>query len=268
MRNGYIGEVERIDAWCPDISEQFNDFSVKRYGSLRPVPVPADLYYDLWLGPAPLKPYTADRCTCWGAWHTYDYALGFIAGWGAHPLDIAQWGLDTDNTGPVFYEGAGAVPKSGLYNTVEIWDVTCYYANGLPIRFMSERVAKDVVMKYRQNWVSHGTTFFGSEGWVSVDRRGLEFSKDSLKDVKFSGKDKRLEVSDNHQSNFIDCVKSRKQPMTPFEAAIRSDTMSHLSDIMIRLNRPIQWNPETEQIVGDEEAAKMLDRPMRPAWSV
>ncbi len=274
VRNGYIGKVQRIDAWCPDISQQYGEFggqptfSVYRYGSLRPAPAPADLNYDLWCGPSPLLPYTVDRCTSYGAYHIYDYALGFIAGWGAHPLDIAQWGLNADHTSPVYYEGAGSLPEYGLCDTVESWDIHCYYATGVRMRFMDWRVAKPAVMAYRKRWCDHGTTFFGTEGWVSVDREGLETSKESLRSVQFGANDSRLYVSDHHQKNFIDCVKSRKQPISPLEAAIRSDTISHLSDIVVRLKRPVEWDPQREAIAGDEEASRKLDRPMRKQWAV
>jgi len=268
VRNGYIGQVKRIDAWCADISTQYSAASVYRYGSLRPIPVPHDLDFDLWCGPSPLRQYTADRCTPFGAYHIYDYALGFIAGWGAHPLDIAQWGLDADNTGPVYYEGTGSLPRYGLFDTTESWDIHCYYANGVTMRFMDFRTAQPAVTKYLPRWNDHGTTFFGSEGWVSVDRRGVQTSRESLKEVVFGGKDKRLYESDHHQRNFVDCVKSRQQAISPLEAAIRSDTISHLSDIVVRTRRPIQWDPEREIIIADEAASKMLDRPMRPKWAL
>jgi predicted dehydrogenase len=274
VRNGYIGKVERIDAWCPDISQQYGEFggaatfSVYRYGSLRPVPAPADLNYDLWCGPSPLRPYTVDRCTPYGAYHIYDYALGFIAGWGAHPLDIAQWGLNADHTGPVYYEGAGSLPEYGLCDTVERWDIHCYYTSGVHMRFMDWRAAKPAVMAYRKRWSDHGTTFFGTEGWVSVDRGGLETSKESLNSVQFGANDSRLYVSDHHQKNFIDCVKSRNETISPLEAAIRSDTISHLSNIVVRSKRPVEWDPQREVLVGDEEAVSKLDRPMRKQWAV
>ncbi len=274
VRNGYIGKVQRIEAWCPDISQQYGTFdgqptfSVYRFGSLRPAPVPQGLDYDLWCGPSPLRPYTADRCISYGAYHIYDYALGFIAGWGAHPLDIAQWGMGADNTNPVFYEGAGSLPQYGLCDTVENWDIHCYYANGVHMRFMDWRAAKPVVMSYRKNWSDHGTTFFGSEGWVSVGRGEVETSKESLKKVEFGANVTRLYQSNDHHKNFIDCVKSREQPISSLEGAIRSDTISHLSNIVVRLRRPIQWDPEREVIVGDEEASRMLDRPMRKKWAV
>ncbi len=274
VRNGCIGKIQRVEAWCPDASQQWESFagrpslSVYRYGSLRPAPPPPGLDFDLWCGPSPLRDYTVDRCTQFGAYHIYDYALGFIAGWGAHPLDIAQWGLDADGTSPVFYEGAGALPQYGLLDTVESWDMHCYYASGVRMRFMDFRVAKPEVMQYRKRWSDHGTTFFGTEGWVSVDRGGIEVSKESLNDVKFDANATRVYESDNHHKNFIDCVKSRKRTISPLETAIRSDTISHLCNIMIRLRRPVQWDPEREAIVRDEEAAKMLDRSMRPAWQV
>ena len=273
-RNGYLGKLQRIDAWCPDASQQWDVYAGKpslslyRYGSLRPVPVPAGLDFDLWCGPSPLRPYTADRCTSFGAYHIHDYALGFIAGWGAHPLDIAQWGMDADSGGPVFYEGAGTLPAYGLLDTVESWDIHCHYANGVVMRFMDWRVAKEPVARYRKRNSGHGTTFFGSEGWISVDRSGFETSKESLKNVTFSASDTRLYESADHHKNFIDCVKSRKPTISPLETAIRSDTISHLSDIVVRLKRPVQWDSAREVIAGDAEASKLLDRPMRAKWAV
>ncbi|MCP5117568.1 MAG: hypothetical protein GY953_42640 [bacterium] len=266
--------MQRIHAWCPDASQQWQSFvgkpslSVARYGSLRPVAPPKELDFDLWCGVSPVRPYTVDRCTAFGAYHIYDYALGFIAGWGAHPLDIAQWGLDADDSGPVFYEGGGKLPEPGLLDTTEEWDITCYYPNGVVMRFMDYREAKPVVMEYRKRWSSHGTTFFGTEGWVSVDRGGFEVSKESLRNVKFGANDTRLYLSDHHQKNFVDCVKSRKQAVSPLEAAIRSDTISHLSDMVVRLRRPIEWDPKREVVVNQKSAGRLLDRAMRKKWAI
>jgi len=274
VRNGYLGQIQRVEAWCPDASQQWESYggqpslSVPRYGSLRPVEPPEDLDYDLWCGPSPVRPYTVDRCTSFGAYHIYDYALGFIAGWGAHPLDIVQWGLGTDDTSPVFYEGAGHLPDYGLLDTVDQWDIHCYYASGVRLRFMDYRTARPVVMRYRQRWSDHGTTFFGTEGWVSVDRSGLEASRASLERIEFRPSDQRLYRSEDHQRNFIDCVKSRSATVSPFEAALRSDTISHLSNLVVRLKRPLQWDPKKEQVVGDEQANRLLDRPMRKKWAV
>jgi len=264
-RNRYIGELERIEAWCPDISQQYDKFHVKRYGSTTPAPVPRDLDYDQWIGPAPMAPYTVDRCTKYGTYHIYDYALGFIAGWGAHPLDIAQWGNDTDDTVPVSYEGTGTIPARGLYDTISTWDIHCEYANGVKMRFMDFRTARPIVSSYRE-FKDHGTTFFGTKGWVSVDRGGIHASTPALLDVKIGPNDVHLYESANHFDNFVQCVKTRSRPINPVEAAVQSDIISHLSDICIRTGRSIRWDPEKEQIVGDETASRMLNRPLRSPW--
>lgn len=268
VRNGYLGQIKRVEAWCPDMSSQFANASKPPYGSTEEVPVPADLDFDMWIGPAPKKPHTADRCTCYGLYHIYDYALGFIAGWGAHPLDIAQWGLNTDHTSPVYYEGTGKIPPAGsLWDTIESWDITCRYASGVEMQFMGHRVAEPVVKKYRV-WRDHGTTFFGEKGWVSVDRGGLYASDKNLQSYKPKESEISLTKTASQARDFVDCIKSRQATLNPLESAIRSDTISHLSDICIRLGRPIKWDPEKEQIIGDEEARRFLDRPLRQPWKL
>ena len=274
VRNGYIGKIQRVDAWSPDMSTQFNCAKVPPYGSTQEETPPPDLNFDMWIGPAPMKPYTPDRCTCFGGYHIRDYALGFIAGWGVHPLDIAQWGLDADNTSPVSYKGEGKIPPAGsLWDTVESWDVTSTYANGVEVRNMGSRVAQPVVSKMeRRPWCDHGTTFFGADGWVSVDRGGcyMNLKGKSVNASKFETKpdDPTVYVSDSHARNFIDCVKSRKPTISPLDAAIRCDTISHLGDMAIRLGRTIKWDPAKEQIIDDAEAAKMLDRPLRAPYTM
>jgi predicted dehydrogenase len=216
-----------------------------------------------------MKPYTADRCSNFGAYHVYDYALGFIAGWGVHPLDIAQWGIGMDHTTPVHHEGTGKIPPAGsLWNTIESWDVTSTYANGVKVRNMGHRVAEPVVKKYHQVWRDHGTTFHGTKGWISVDRASMYASDKTLRDVKLKDNEIKLYAVQSHARNFVDCIRSRKETISPLDAAIHVDTISHLGDIAIRLGRPIQWDPQKEQIVNDGEASKMLDRPMRAPWAM
>lgn len=126
VRNGYIGRIREVLCWCPDMASEFARAKVQPYGSIETAEVPAGFDYDRWLGPAPEKPYTVDRCTPYGGYHIYDYSLGFIAGWGAHPLDIAQWGLEADDTSPVRYEGTGLLPlRRRLWDTLESYDVRC-----------------------------------------------------------------------------------------------------------------------------------------------
>ena len=267
--NGYLGKIQRVEVWAPAMPTQKNSATNKAYGSTEPSTAPADLNYDMWIGPAPMKPYTVDRCTCYGAYHIYDYALGFIAGWGAHPLDIAQWGLGMDDTSPVHYEGTGLIPPAGsLWDSVESWDIQCKYANGIPMRFMSHQVAMPIVQQYNPHASGHGTTFYGEKGWISVDRRKMYSSDPALEKVQIKESEKQLYAAKGQARNFVDCIRSREKTISPFESAIRSDTISHLSDIVVRTGRAITWDPAAEQIVGDAEASKHLDRPMREGWKI
>jgi hypothetical protein len=267
-RNGYLGTIQRVDAWSPDVVKDREVLSVKPNGSTEPAPVPDGFNYDLWLGPSPQAPYTVDRCKNVGAFHTYDYALGYIAGWGVHQLDIAQWGLDMDGSSPVLIEGRGEIPTTGLHNAITLWDVRGQYANGVKLHFMCDRVAQPVVMKYRDRWCSHGTTFHGKDGWVSVDRDGIYASDPKLPRIKLRPDEIHLYESPGQDRNFIDCIRSRRTTINPLESAIRCDTISHLSDIAIRTGRPIRWDPQREHIIGDEAASRMLNRPMRAPWQL
>ena len=263
--NGYIGNIKSVDAWCSGIETD-------RHAVLREEPVPAGFDYDLWTGPAVKHPYQSERVSCLGAWHCRNTALGFIAGWGAHPLDIAQWGLAMDGSGPVAYEGSGDFPtdKTELFDTTRHWDIQCAYANGVKMHFMDHETAKPAVKAYHYRVHDHGTVFHGEEGWVGVDREAM-FSHDNnkLRKLVFKPTDKHLPVSDNHFANFLDCIRSRQQPVSHFEAALRSDTISHLSEIVIRTKTPLKWDPKAEQLI-DAPAAQsaMLDRPMREGFKI
>ena len=266
VRNGYLGRIKHVDAWCIDGTRAKDWFDPK---STIPEKVPENLDYDLWLGPAPRKPYNHYRVHREGSFHTYDYSIGFLGGWGAHPLDIAQWGLDADNTSPVEYRGTGKLPTTGgLYSTVFDWNIKCRYSSGVTLDFMSHRPAEPVVRKYRSRWSDHGTTFFGSEGWISVDRRGIEASDPCLLDIELKSSDDPLPKSRGHDRNFLDCIRSRAPTLNPVESAIRSDTISHLSDIAVRTGRVIRWDPEAERIIDDEAAERMLTRPMRSPYEL
>jgi hypothetical protein len=274
VRNGYIGKIRHVDAWCSDMKspDWYAEVYKTHHLDTQPAPLPADLDYEMWIGPAPMKPYTKTRCTEWGAYHIYDYALGFIAGWGAHPLDIAQWGLDLDHTSPVSYEGTGEIPTEGLFDTVENWDVKCRYANGVTMRFMSDRIAKGVEGLMddpkKRPFMDHGTTFWGESGWISVSRGALYASPRELQTARIREAEKPVIRSSSQGRNFVEGMKTRQPTVNPLESAIRSDTISHLSDIAIRLGREIRWDPEKERIVDDKEAEKRLDRPMRRPWAM
>jgi hypothetical protein len=271
IRNGYIGKVKEVLCWCPDMATQFDQAQKPPYGSTAAVEPPTGFDYDCWLGPAPEKPYTIDRCTRYGGFHIYDYSLGFIAGWGAHPLDIAQWGLDTDDTSPIRYEGTGLLPlRRRLWDTLESYDVRCEYASGVRLRLMGEREATPRLERMGIRFHDHGTRFVGEKGWIQVDRQALISSDRRLQDAKVevSENELRLTRTTSHMRNFLDCMRSRATPLAPLDAAIRSDTISHLGNAAIRLERPVRWDPVAERVIGDDEAEAMLNRPLRAKWDM
>jgi glucose-fructose oxidoreductase len=244
VRNGRIGEVQSILVTAPAGSGG---------GSTEPMPVPDDLDYDMWLGPAPVTPYTSDRCSTQGTYFIYDNSIGFLGGWGAHPLDILDWAYGSDDMMPVEYEGTGAIPTEGLYDTVTTWDISCRYPNGVPLDF---RNGRDL------------TKFVGSEGWVAISRGGIDAEPKSLLSSSIAPDEIHLVESANHARNFIDSIRTRTPAVSTIESAVRSDTVSHLSDIAIRTGRPISWDPAGETIVGDDSARRMLSRPMRSPWRI
>jgi len=269
VRNGYIGKLERIDVWCRDVSFNVDQYHVKPYGSAEEIPVPEGFDYDAWMGPSEMVPYTVDRTTNWGGYHCPETSLGFIAGCGIHELGLAQWANKSDNTSPVKYAGTGTVPAEGIYRTLARWDVTSEYANGVKMRFMDHRTAHEAVGPSlpRQWQDGDGIIFHGTEGWIS-DAMGFCAKDQNIWKTEFKSSDEQLPVSPEHNRNFIDCIKSRQETICPVEMGIRCDAICHLSDIAARTGRVIQWNPEKEKIVGDKDAAKMLERPYRKKWKV
>lgn len=263
--NGHIGEVKELYVWCPP---------GETGGSATPViPVPEGFDYDLWLGPAPEAPFCNDRCygdgQRRGIYHIYDYAIGFIAGWGAHPMDQFQWWADHAGlTIPVHYRGTGSIPEEGLFDTITQWDMTCTYANGMQMRFLDDQTARQErkIPLIDQMVFTHGTLFVGSEGWVAVTRGGWQVYPESLYQKAKEPGSKRLTESHSHTKHFVDCVLGRKQPVSELKSAVISDLICHLSDISIRTGRDIRWDPEHETIVGDAEAAAMMSRPLRKPW--
>jgi len=245
VRNGYIGEVESIVVLAPQGGHG---------GSTDAIPVPEDLDYEMWLGSAPWSPYTADRCTPFGCYWVYDNSIGYIAGWGAHPLDILDWAWGSDEMMPVEYSGTGVIPTEGLFDVTETWDVTCTYPNGVPLRFQSAG--------------GDQTRLDGTEGWVSISRGGLDAEPKSLLSAAMKDDEIHLVQSAGQARNFVDSVKTRTPAVSPVESAARSDIISQLGDITIRTGRTIRWDLKAETIIDDETASRMLTRPMRAPWTL
>ena len=269
--NGRIGKVQKIYVVSPA--------SVKGPVDDPVLPVPADLDYDLWLGPAPWAPFSAARAISGGGgngiFHIYDYAIGFIAGWAAHPLDQVQWWADNAGMGvPVTYEGTGRLPDDGLFNCVIQWDVQCRYKNGLVMRFMDNQTAQQQDIPGIRD--SNAATFIGTEGWICVNYSEVQMDPPSLRNAIIAPNEIHLDRSnlgggeyvEPHHMSWLDCIRTRKDPVGNIESAVRSDIISHLSDICVRVGRKITWDPVKETIVGDETAARMMQRAVRASWAV
>ena len=268
VRSGYIGKITKVDVWSPHLDE--SDRTMETLGK----PVPEDLNLDLYQGPSKVRPYSPEIYSMKGSWHCYDHALGFIAGWGAHPLDILQWGLDTDHTGPVEMSGTGTLPPDGVaYDTVRTWDLNFRYASGIPVRFASANLIKEDVMKYHRAFNGDGTTFHGTDGWVSYSRGACYLFKngqfENAQKITLDPSYTRVYESTHHYQNFIDCMRSRKPTVNPLESAIRSDTISLLGDIVIRSGKALKWDPEQEMIIdGTADQLAMMDREMREPYAI
>jgi len=250
VRNGRIGKVHLVEVGLPA------GMSIQQSSEndLRIQPPPPELNYDFWLGPAPHAPYFPAR-THWNWRWNLDYGGGQLLDWVGHHVDIAHWGLDLDLTGPVEVEGKGDYPKDGLFNSATRYRLDLKYKNGTAMVIAGGYPA-----------IRSGTKWIGEHGWVWVTRGNIDAFPKALLREQFGPNDIRLYRSDDHQRNFIDCVKTRQPTITPCEVAHRSATPGHLGQIAMQLGRKIVFNPDSEEIVGDPTATRMLSRPMRSPW--
>ena len=242
VRNGRIGKVHTVICGLP---------TTPTTGNHPPEPVPEGFDYDLWLGPAPRAPYCSLR-THWNFRWILDYSGGQVTDWGAHHIDIAHWGLGLENTGPVAVEGVGEFPPDGLWDAATNYRFTCTYATGVEI----------VVTNDFEN----GVKWEGEDGWVFVNRGRIDAEPKSLLEETIAPNEEHLPTSPGHRRNFLDCVRSRREPIAPIEQAHRTITVAHLGNIAMRLGRKVRWNPDTERFVDDARADRMRDRAMREPW--
>ena len=257
--NGTIGDIERIEIWANMGAAG---------GSLEEVAVPDGLDYDLYIGPAPMKPCTKDRITSASSWFCADYALGFIAGWGAHPLDISIWGLDYDQQGPFKIRGTGTVATpDALFNTITSWEVHMEFAGGIKTHFMSDDIAKPIVESYRRNWDANGTTFFGPKGWVSLSRAGYAASNPEWFRQKQGPYARRVPYQNSYYKAFVDSVRDHTPSIGPIGDAVRSDALSHLSVLAIQSGGEIVWDPKAYRIISPDRLNSKMTHEVRGAWS-
>lgn len=249
VRNGRIGKVQRAIAIV-------NGSGAGPGPGWQPMPVPDGFDYDFWLGPAPAAPYHLDRCLYRFRFHL-DYSGGQVTNTGAHALDIVQWTLGKDGTGPVEFEDLGAVwpPQGHLYTTAMKTAFRARYADGIELICRTQEPG-------------FGARFEGTEGWIQYTAGKIEASSDAVKDAAIGPDEIHLPVSNNHYRNWLDCIRSRQDPIEPVEAGHRTASICHCGNIAMRLKRRVQWNPETESFVQDDEANQMLRRPYREPWKI
>lgn len=213
--------------------------------------VPPGLDWDRWLGPAPAAAYNPLRCHVTFRWF-FDYSGGMVTDWGAHHLDITQWGLGMDNSGPVSVEGEAST-RPGYYTTFTDFDFVFTYPNGVKVRFGNKQKG--------------GVTFVGDKGSVFCNRGRISSDPEGILEEPLTSSDIRLYKSTNHMQNWIDCIRTREQPITNAEVGHRSVTVCHLANICGHLGRKLQWDPDREVFVDDPEANTHLDREPREPYS-
>ncbi len=246
VRNGRIGKIVRVEVGLP---------SGGRGPAANPnAQIPAGLDWDFWLGPAPYRPFQGVYDIQW-RW-VLDWGGGQLMDWIGHHGDIAQWGLDCDRSGPVSFEGSCPDDREGIYDSPKSYRIECEYANGIKMLVADG------------TYVRGGTKWIGENGdWVWVDRGRLEASKPEIKNARLEAGELRLK-SPGHVRNFLDGIKNRTQAIAPAEVAHRSASIGHLCQIALKTHRKIRWNPETETIIGDAEATKLLGRVPRGPWAL
>ena len=243
VRNGWIGEITEIHI---DLKGEFAPVSL-----LPEEPIPADIDYDRWLGPAPWRPYNRTRVlgNFGGGWRIFwDYGSRKNGDWGAHHFDIVQWALDMDGNGPVLFVPKGFEGEPYQYHQ---------YANGLK-----------VTASLKGGGPANGAMirFVGKNGEVKSSRYSTETTPASLVSRIPSSSEFRAYRSNDHRQNWLDSIISRRPPICPATVGARSFDVCGLAGIAERLNRPIRWNPEKREIIGDPEASRFANYTRRAGY--
>lgn len=246
VRNGRIGKLHTIHVGLPaghNIHE----------ASFDEVPPPEGMDYDFWLGPAFEAPYCEARCH-WNFRWLFDYSGGMLTDWGAHMIDLAQWGNDTEYTGPTKVSAIGTFPREGLYNTATRFRVECEFANG--VTMIVNSASPYLRFEGSEGWI-------GNEGWRGEPRAS---SPDILSSEPGENETRLYTCFDGEQRNFLDGIKTRTECYSPAELGHRTITIAHLGNISMLLGRPLRWDADAERVVDDPAANWMLSRPQREPW--
>jgi predicted dehydrogenase len=251
VRNGRIGKVTRIEVGLPG---GWTDFAKTKDQDQITAP-PAHIDYDRWMGPSQEMPFIMARFHKNWRWNL-NTGGGQLMDWVGHHVDIAHWGMGWDATGPVEIEGKGEYPpRDAMWNTAGKYWIDYKYPDGTPM-----------VIAGGFKEIAGGTKWIGSEGWVYVDRGKLQASNTEwIKPGADTGPIK-LTVSNNHYQQFLDCVKSRQETLTPAHVALRSATPGWLGQISMLTGRKLTWDPVRMELAGDAAAGKLLSREQRMPW--
>jgi len=273
IRGGYLGQLKTIRLGLPG-GTQLPPQPVE--------PVPEGFDYDLWLGPARWAPFTTRRCFGTHSWYFIsDYCVGYFAGWGVHHLDSGQHGHGTDDTGPTLIRSRAIFPSDGLYDTPLHYRVDYEYPDGVTMictdvmdggwsqatGIHPDRIREVHGDAFRKH--IFGVRFEGTEGSLFVWRGGrLDTTPESLRQI-VAHDAPRTEVPNttlDHFQNWVDCIRSRREPNAPVEIGHRSTTLCNIGTISMLLGRELQWDPEHEVFPQDEDANRLLACPMRSPW--
>ncbi len=281
VRNGLIGKITRVEVGLPSghtdfagtgrpLLQKLAQFDVKDLGKVLPgTPAwdaavsepPPELDYNTWIGPSRMEPYIQARGHMNWRWN-YNTGGGQLLDWIGHHCDIGHWGLGHDDKiGPLEIEGSGEFPaKNALWNTCTRYRLTAKYPNDITM-----------IIAGGHGDIRSGTKWIGTDGWVWVDRgNAFESSNKAWEDTRTLPEDQRKEklifTKGGHYRNFLDSVKSRQPTVAPVEVAHHSALPGHLGLIAMLVGRKIKWDAEAEQILGDDEASKLMTRPFRAPW--
>ncbi|MCX7665797.1 MAG: Gfo/Idh/MocA family oxidoreductase [Gemmataceae bacterium] len=245
VRSGRLGKIKEVKVGIPG-----PNFKGPPVEDGTP---PKNLDYDFWLGPAPKRPYNEKRVHYLFRFF-WDYSGGQLTNFGAHHLDIAQWGLGMDDSGPVSIEGTAQYHKEKWYETPETCQIIYTYANGVKVTCSMKEKG--------------GATFIGEKGSIYVTRGTISSDPPEILKEMLGEMDTRLYVSTNHHKNWLDCIRTRKAPICEAEIGHRSATVCHLGNLAIKTGRKLTWDPQKETFVDDKEANALLSKAYRSPWKL
>jgi len=255
VRNGMIGKITRVEVGLPSGPNDPN--------WQKPLPgtnPPPELDYEFWTGPSRLLPYLPERVH--GNWRwNYNTGGGQLLDWIGHHCDIAHWGMDCDNSGPLEIEGHGDFPPTdAVWNTCYNYRIELKYPNDITMTIAGGHPD-----------IRGGAKWIGTDGWVWVDRGAFEASNQEWRDYRELPEALRkvkLYKSSDHHGNFLDCVKSRQPTVTPAETAHHSSIPGHLGLISMLVGRKLKCDSRKERILRDSEASKLMGREFRKPWKL